>query len=146
MSCTGCCNMTIPDCISRNFLVISVIHQHASVNLRYRNYISAKNSVVIVPEDVYDNSPEVRRSLVTSNDSYELNPNYRQNLPRWEYIALKTGVFRLYPGTPIDVGPTYDSRLEDWYISTATAPKSVFIALDTSGTLLIFLNRLKFTG
>ncbi|XP_075264629.1 uncharacterized protein LOC142356691, partial [Convolutriloba macropyga] len=48
---------------------------------------------------------------------------------------MASGVFRLYPMSPFGMSKVYDSRLQDWYINTATTSKTVIIALDSSGSV-----------
>ena len=94
-------------------------------------------TAVHLPTEVFDGSSVVKKDLLwTENILSGFSQSHSaQQEPYWQYLALKSGVFRLYPISKLDVSSVYDARLEEWYVNTATSPKSVLIALDTSGSV-----------
>ena len=96
--------------------------------------MSNEKSAIHIPNEEFEGSKQIKHDIKWSGE-VQLDANTGLDLPHWEYVGLQTGVFRLFPTTPLAVDCTYDSRLEEWFIKTAMAPKMVYLALDTSGSV-----------
>ncbi|GFY46451.1 hypothetical protein TNIN_133223 [Trichonephila inaurata madagascariensis] len=110
----------------------------------HKNYgntaINSNYSVVHVPTNVYDQSPDVLNAIKWSG---ELNTVFRNNLAYdssliFQFFGSATGFLRLYPAIKwrAPVGPDmYDCRMRPWYIQGAASAKDIVILLDGSGSM-----------
>lgn len=102
--------------------------------------VNTQHSVVHVPTNVYDKSPEVLNAIKWSQD---LNPTFQNNLnfdPSliWQFFGSATGFLRLFPAIRwrVPEGPDmYDCRMRPWYIQGAASAKDIVILLDGSGSM-----------
>ncbi len=102
--------------------------------------INFKGTSVHIPTDIYHGSLPIKKDLhwtksVDGIFEEPLHGDPEMLQPTWQYFAMASGVFRLYPMSPFGMSKVYDSRLQDWYINTATTSKTVIIALDSSGSV-----------
>ncbi|XP_035206488.1 voltage-dependent calcium channel subunit alpha-2/delta-3-like isoform X2 [Stegodyphus dumicola] len=102
--------------------------------------VNINHSVVHVPTNVYDKSPEVLNAIKWSE---KLNPTFQNNFMYdpsliWQFFGSATGFLRLFPATKWRVleGPDmYDCRMRPWYIQGAASAKDIVILLDGSGSM-----------
>ncbi|XP_054709494.1 voltage-dependent calcium channel subunit alpha-2/delta-3-like [Uloborus diversus] len=102
--------------------------------------VNTSYSVVHVPTNVYDKSPDVLNAIKWSE---KLNTVFKNNLIYdssliWQFFGSATGFLRLFPATKWEVpeGPDmYDCRMRPWYIQGAASAKDIVILLDGSGSM-----------
>ena len=54
---------------------------------------------------------------------------------RWQYIALPSTLFYMYPGDARKDPYDYDPRVRPWYVAASSGPKDVVIVIDVSGSM-----------
>ncbi|KAG8191045.1 hypothetical protein JTE90_029487 [Oedothorax gibbosus] len=102
--------------------------------------INTNYSVVHVPTNVYDQSPDVLNAIKWSeelNNVFRNNINYDSSLI-YQFFGSSTGFLRLYPAIKwrAPTGPDmYDCRMRPWYIQGAASAKDIVILLDGSGSM-----------